>query len=1094
MKLNENRELLNVDEKLNATGGGNNLMIAPIRIQEIKIDALYDTGASRTIIGKNSLDYIIKEAKLNCKMNEGKVKYFYTEGGKVKRLGTIELELEIVGKKLKWKFAVIPGNKVILGMDIMKKHYIKLDPAKMMIKRGRKKQSIYFINRDKTEIKDDELKIKSADDFILKARSICSVPVVADSHCTDALLCESDKPDLFPRAIIKVQGGVGRLIGINSTRSDILIQKGQVISIGIDLFDIIDELPMNKGQSGEQTSNFSNWFETSSEKELKEEINVVETTNTNDENKSEEDKTKEKELINIIKQKLEDTELNDKEKDELRNLILKYKEIFNNNLLEGGKVTKYPCKIKVKEDAQPVYTRRYNYSEKEHQIIDQEVEKLKKANIIEDSVSPWESPVVIVKKSDGSARFCIDFRRVNNLIEKDIYPLPNIDLALRGFSNCKYFTKMDFTSGFFQININPEDRPVTAFSTRHGKYQFKCLPQGFVNSSSIFQRSMNMILTGLSWQYLLVYIDDILIFSKSFDEHIQHLTNVFQKLKEHNLIVKISKCEFARSKLIFLGHVVSKEGLSVNPERTNVIKQCPVPTDHTGLRSFLGITGYYRKFIFKYTDETKPLRDVLNNKTWFWGDEQQKAFEKLKELLCSAPVLRHPDNSQPFEVLCDASGYAIGVVLQQNGHAISYYSQSLNKGEQNYGPSERECFALVTAVKKFRPFLYGHPFTVYTDHDSLRYLFNNRNHVGRLMRWSLQLQEYAQDMIIKYKPGKLHCAPDALSRYPMAHNGHRLKKWFKIYESKNKEYVNHLSDDESSNSSDESSNSDTEESEEEDPLLKRRNDFSNTPQDKVFKKRIEEDGEEISKEIMSDGEYTQFVDKLIQNERINNQNNNNNNIKENDETESEDEEWENKKFVELDEFGRLQAQDSEAGAIIRYKLYGKLPIENPDYILKISRECIIEDGRLWKIEWKRKDFNKTLWIPEEKIKDVIEYMHGSMLAGHSGFERTLLKVKERFHFEQMYSKVKKYVQECESCQKKKHLTRKPYHGEFMPLEHPSYPFERISMDIVGPLSTTERGNKYINCNGLFLSLARSRCYTRHECRNSSKSLLGQYNL
>ena len=980
------------------------VMIAPITLNSVKFDVLFDTGASVSVIGKECLEKILKN---NKDIDLSEMQQFETLGGGVNSLGTVNLKVLIISRTINHKFHIIEGHKIILGMDIMGILSVKMDIRRKIIKLGNGKNGKLM---NLYESIDKKIEIRRGNDVEIKSRSaMCIQVVVVDEIATTLLFEPLIKLNAFcPRSLLTIRDGVGLICLLNSTDGNYLFKKGDLLGYGYEKFEYVDQLIDNSSDS-----HFI-------DREYRENINNI---NENKYPISKPEINNDHLIKDKIKEKISKNDyLNKQQKLQLEKLLMEYSDIFNDKLTNGGMVDRFPCNLKPMEGTLPVYSRQYNYSEKELQNMDKEVEELKENNVIENSTSAWESPVVMIKKPDGSLRFCIDFRKLNKVMEKDVYPLPNIDLVLRKFNGCKYFSKIDFTSGFFQIKIDENDRKYTAFSTRRGKFQFKVLPQGFTNSSSIFQRTMNLILSGLSWEYLLVYVDDILVFSKTIDDHLAHLTSLFTKLREYKLIVKISKCEFASKELLFLGHIISGEGIRTDPRKCTVIARSNVPQNLGEVRTFLGATGYYRKFIERYSDLAKPLRELANGNKWYWTDIEQESWQNLKSKLCKAPILAHPDNSKPFKLLCDASAYAIGVVLEQNGHPIYYYTQSLKKSERRYGTSERECLAMVLGVKKFRSYLYGNPFTVVTDHSCLRYLFDNRDHVGRLMRWSLILQEYCADMTIVYKPGKLHSAPDACSRMPFARSN-KLQDWFNIFDSVSNELnVINDSDDEIVTN----------------VLRGNRSDFMDTERDEEYNQRIVEDLKNEDDDNIKDIEV---IKKLLVNEKS----------KHSNDEELNDENWDERKFIELSDFGKIQKDDLKAGVIIDYFLYGKLPVVDADQVYKTFKECIMENGQLYKVEYKNGVMRQCLWIPELKVKDIIEEFHGSYLGGHCGFERTLSKISERYYFPYMYTKIKNYVQCCVECQRKKGINRKEY-NIITPLQHPSYPFERMSMDLVGPLT------------------------------------------
>ena len=998
----------------------NGVMTAQVTLNNIKMDVLFDTGANTSIVGLDCLSEIINKNK-DLKVDYADVPDLrVVGGGKVKPIGSVVLNVLVICRAINHKFYVVEGRRNIIGMDIMELLNVKMDTRRRTIKLGNGNNGKIMSFNVEKEVK-SKIKIRIKEDVTLKSRSITCINVVTDDKDVSVLLLKplQSVKEFCPRSLIKLRDGVSTLCLVNSTDRNYKLFARDIIGYGDTDYVYVDLV--TEPDSG------GNHFV---DKVYREANNIQ--VNNNNSNKP---TSITEELKSKIVNKINSNKYSSKsQKQQVIDLLMAYWDIFNDKLDKGGLVDQFPCNIKPVPYTQPIHIRRYNYSEPELKKMDTEVENLKQSEIIEDCISPWESPVVMIRKTDGSTRFCIDFRKLNKVIEKDVYPLPNIELVLRNFNQCKYFSKIDFTSGFFQIKLDENDRKYTAFSTRRGKFQFRVLPQGFANSSSIFQRTMNLIMSGLGWEYILVYVDDILVFSKSFEDHLVHLTNLFNKLREYKLTVKISKCEFAMKELVFLGHLIDNDGIRPDPKKTTVISKCAVPRNLGEVRTFLGVTGYYRKFIHGYSNHAKPLRDLTNGTKWWWTETEQKAFDKLKDELCHAPVLAHVDNTQPFTLLTDSSNYAVGVILEQNGHPVYYYSQSLKKAEQKYGTSEKECLAMVLGIKKFRSYLYGNPFTVITDHSCLRYLFENRDHVGRLMRWSLMLQEYAADMTIQYKEGRLHSAPDACSRHPIARS-EKLNAWFDRNDIIN---VDKYQDD--SESENETNYVDIHQIN----LLKgNRSDFIDTSRDKEYDDRMIEDRNESDKHIVKE---KAIVEKLLNTKNINDSN--------------DDVNWDEREYIDLNDFGKLQAQDPNAGLVIDYHLYGKLPVVNDEVTLKLSKECILEEGQLYKIEYKNGIARQCLWIPESKVEHIMEEFHGSFLGGHCGFDRTYNKINERYYFPLMYTKIKEFVQTCLECQRKKNINRKEYNA-LNPLKHPSYPFERMSMDLVGPLTETKNGNKYI---------------------------------
>ena len=387
-------------------------------------------------------------------------------------------------------------------------------------------------------------------------------------------------------------------------------------------------------------------------------------------------------------------------------------------------------------------------------------------NIIRRSFSAWGFPVVLVKKKDGTIRWCVDYRKLNAITRKDMYPLPLPQAIYDKMGNSQIFSTIDLNKGYWQFAIKESDKCKTAFIDDEGLYEFNVLPFGLTGAPAIFQRGMDFILMDVA--HAMVYIDDIIIFSKDFDEHLKDIESVFIKLKLANLKIRASKCDWAKSEVTYIGHVISKDGLKPNPARVIKVKDFPTPRNVDEVRSFLGLANYYRKCIQNFSHMAHPINTLLKkNMVFQWNQSQQEAFDLLKEKLISSPILRHPDMTKPFILMTNASGYAIGAVLgQQIGevkdNVIAYASRALKKHEKNYSTIEKEALPIGFAVTYFRQYLLGQKIILYTDHNPLKLLMNHRDVAGKLIRWVMCLQQF--DIEIRYHTGKFNANADTLSR------------------------------------------------------------------------------------------------------------------------------------------------------------------------------------------------------------------------------------------------------------------------------------------------------------------------------------------
>lgn len=450
-------------------------------------------------------------------------------------------------------------------------------------------------------------------------------------------------------------------------------------------------------------------------------------------------------------------------------LLRKYETLFDEPGVEGCKL---PVEHRIETgDAKPIAKRPYPVPERQRPIIAEQIQEMLTKGVIRPSDSPWSAPVVIVPKKspDGERkyRFCTDFRALNEVTRKDAYPLPNINDTLEHLGRSAWFTTIDLASGYHQIPVAEKDREKTGFTTGGGHYEYNKMPFGLAGAPATFQRLMDRLLAEMKGTECFVYLDDVIIFSATFDEHLRRLDGVFKRLSDANLKVGLAKCCFAQSEVNYLGHVVTSEGVKPDPSKLTAIREYPTPRNVKEVRGFLGLAGYYRRFIAEFANIAKPLTQLLKKETPFqWEGEQEQATQHLKEALCSSDVLIYPDYRDDFIVSTDASGTALGAILSQKRDGqerpISYASRQLNSAERNYSTTERELLAVMYAIKQFRCYLYGRKFTLITDHAALKWMLNLKDPSARLTRWALRLAEYDYEVV--HKPGKSHTNVDALSR------------------------------------------------------------------------------------------------------------------------------------------------------------------------------------------------------------------------------------------------------------------------------------------------------------------------------------------
>jgi len=400
---------------------------------------------------------------------------------------------------------------------------------------------------------------------------------------------------------------------------------------------------------------------------------------------------------------------------------------------------------------------------REKEELGKQMADLLKKGLIRESRSDWGARALFATKADGSLRLCVDYRELNKRMVKNKYPLPRIDDMFDQLSGARVFSQLDLATGFHQLRVAEDSIPKTAFRTYAGSYEWLVMPFGLTNAPAYFVNLMNRVFRRMLNKFVVVFVDDILVYSKTEEEHRVHLRRVLETLRKHQLKAKFSKCHFWRSEVRFLGHVVSAQGISVDPAKVAAVQDWRRPRNATDIRSFLGLAGYYRKFIQNFSSIAAPLTALTRKDVNFvWDAKCEGAFVKLKECLTSAPVLVLPEGSEGFTVYTDACGTGLGAVLMQKGKVVAYGSRQLKTHEKRYATHDLELAAIVFALKIWRHYLLGERFELFTDHKSLKYLFSQKDLNLRQQRWLEFLASY--DFDIAYTPGKGNVVADALSR------------------------------------------------------------------------------------------------------------------------------------------------------------------------------------------------------------------------------------------------------------------------------------------------------------------------------------------
>jgi hypothetical protein len=404
----------------------------------------------------------------------------------------------------------------------------------------------------------------------------------------------------------------------------------------------------------------------------------------------------------------------------------------------------------------------YRLNPTAHAELQRQVDALLQKGFIRESLSPCAVPALLTPKKDGTWRMCVDSRAINKITVKYRFPIPRLDDMLDMMAGATIFSKIDLKSGYHQIRVRSGDEWKTAFKTKDGLYEWMVMPFGLSNAPSTFMRVMTQVLKPFMGKFLVVYFDDILIYSKSKAQHLDHLTQVCIALRKESLYGNLKKCSFFTDRVIFLGFIVSSEGVSPDPQKVQSVVDWPQPKNIHDVRSFHGLASFYRRFIRGFSTIMSPITDCMKQGEFKWTNAATKAFTEIKKKLTEAPVMRLPDFTKPFEVECDASGLGIGGVLSQERHPVAYFSEKLNDAKLKYSTYDKEFYAIVRSLWHWEHYLLPHEFVIYSDHDALRYLQSQKHLNFRHGQWVEFLQRYS--FVVKHRAGIENKAADALSR------------------------------------------------------------------------------------------------------------------------------------------------------------------------------------------------------------------------------------------------------------------------------------------------------------------------------------------
>lgn len=688
------------------------------------------------------------------------------------------------------------------------------------------------------------------------------------------------------------------------------------------------------------------------------------------------------------------THLPEEHHEEIRAMLHKHSPMWNGAL---GEINLTEHRIELLPGARPVSQSPYRQGPKGRKFEDEEVRRMLKDGVVQPSTSEWGSPVVLAPKADGSLRFCVDYRKVNELSLRDSYPIPRMDECIDSFGDANIFTTLDANCGFWQVPVAKEDIPKTAFVTHNGLFEFRRMPFGLTNAPATFQRALDIALAAFKWKTCIVYIDDVVIFSKTIGEHLEHVDTILTALAKAGISLKFAKCDFFSKQIKYLGHIIKPGRLEVDKAHTKSLRESKPPRTVTQLRSFLGGANVYRRFIKNYAMIAAPLHKLLkglpencgkgSRHPVEFGEDELAAFHTLLKCITSPPVLALPVADRRLSIDTDASAEQIGCALFQEDEGgermpLGYWSRQLLPAEANYSATERECLALVWGVQILRPYLLWSEFDAHTDHSALRWLMTIKDPSGRLMRWRLRLSEFR--FVPKYKKGTSNQVADMTSRVPS--DGHTTVcpdlelPCYSIVDADG--YLQF----------DEPTEGDSDDEDDASFFLEERD----AHYDQILAGSEEPESEEPARISLEEVQRAQEADPFCINMRTRIQN------------------GEEVPFQD----------DPTSGALMRNTY------ETPQLV-----------------------------IPKELQPRFLTLAHKCPTSGHLGGRKMYRTMRRQYYFPSMAIACYNTVRNCMECAKERVRIRKTVH--YLKLFPATEPLMDIAMDLCGPFLTTKAGNKYI---------------------------------
>ena len=950
-------------------------------------NAVIDTGAQVSILSRR----MFQQLNFHQDITSKPVMLTGLNGDQKLRAELLKgLDFQLGRVKFKHDFYVCDiSDDLLLGLDFIVKHQITVDMQIGMLVSSKAKIPFSLVRNGDVQYKTCRVEIKHT--TVVPPESIVRTKVLLSGDHNEATTFVI--PAIYDRGLlvpnVMVNGHKEAVIEIvNPTQNFHHFKKSHVLGLAEEC-EVVESQSLKKSDECE------------SQKVRK----AKAATNLDDNNakcKAKNTSSTETTMPEHLKDLFESStkHLSSEQAVEFGKVLKEFSDVFSKDDFDIGCYKDIQCRIDT-QGAAPVKQNmrrtplHFEREEEDH------LDKMLKTGVIQPSSSDWASCPVLIRKKDGRVRWCIDYRKLNSVTRKDSFPLPRIEQCIDTLSGNVWFSTLDMTSGYWQIEIDPRDRHKTAFVTKYGLFEHVRMPFGLTNAPAIFQRVVQLLLRGMTWNQILAYLDDVIILGKSFDDHLANIRKVLERFRESNMKLKPKKCAFFQTELVYLGRLVTKEGVKVNPANVEKVKEWPTPTKVNDVEIFLGFLNYHRDHIKEYAHNTKPLYDLTRKGARFvWTEKEQSAFDKLKVIMTTLPTLSYPNLSLPFVLDTDASDTCIGAELLQydpetgKEYVIGYGSYSLTPAQRKYCTTRKELLAIVRFTRHYRHYLLGRQFTVRTDHSSLTWLMRFRNINGMLARWIEELSQF--DMVVQHRAGRKHGNADGLSRIPCVEDPCSeyqegvpvtnlpcggCKHCAKLHRDWNRfqDEVDYAV-----------------------PLTARRS----------FALEVGRAPEEVRQIQLQDSVCAPLIKWL--------------------ESKTDPEQHELMlASPAVKRFWRNRCQLRLVDGTLRYS-----------YVEKHA-----EEERL------------LLILPSELKNEVLRNSHDIPSSGHVGIGKTFKKIASTFIWFRMRHDIKLYIETCCECNRNKKTNKKAKHA--LGRYHSSYPLEKVHIDLLGPFPTSHTGNNYI---------------------------------